>query len=347
MLWKLNRGDIESSRHVPITNLAHFRLKEEDLEKFLKSRLGEVISEEHLMLIARERKGQEEADLLALDKDGRLYIFELKRWESKSENVLQVLRYGQKFGRYTYTELEYFARQRGELNEDLSLAEWHAQEFNIDRLEEQDFNRDQVFVLITDGTDEDTISAVDYWSSRGLTVVCVPYRVYEIDGVPYMQLQPYNPTGAAVVEREPQYFLVNTNATHDPDAWEAMIGDGHKGKAAAYYDQKRRVCRIPEGATVFLYHVGGGVIAKGTATSGFQKTSFEGTDEAEFYIPLDFDWALREGEDQWRLQAPTARDVNQRLQTGHKFRPTVMSISRHMADAIDKLVEEKKGNDGR
>ena len=31
------------------------------------------------MLIGQERRGQEEADLLALDKEGHLFIFELKK----------------------------------------------------------------------------------------------------------------------------------------------------------------------------------------------------------------------------------------------------------------------------
>ena len=42
---------------------------------------------------------------MALDKNGELYIFELKRWGSNQENILQVLRYGQIFGKSNYVEL--------------------------------------------------------------------------------------------------------------------------------------------------------------------------------------------------------------------------------------------------
>ena len=101
MLYKLNTDEIESSRRIDIRTPADFDLKEQDIENFLKSRLGEIVSEDQLMLIGQERKGQEEADLLALDKDGILYIFELKRWQSDQENILQVMRYGQIFGRYS------------------------------------------------------------------------------------------------------------------------------------------------------------------------------------------------------------------------------------------------------
>ena len=337
MLWKLERDDIESSGHVRITDLASVGLTEKHLEDFLRHQLSEVVSDEHLMLLGQERAFQEEADLLALDQDGNLYIFELKRWESRPENLLQLLRYGQKFGRYTYSELEKLAQRSGDLGMHERLAEAHAREFEIAPLSEPSFNQDQVFVLITDGTDEDTISAVDYWSSKGLNVVCMPYRVYFIEGDPYLLLQPYNPTGAATVERERQFFVVNTNRRVD-GAWASMIGDCRHGKAAAYYDAKWGIRRIPKDSTVFLYHTGTGIIAKGEATSGFQTTRFEGIDEAEFYVPLRFKWALQQ--DRWE-QAPTAREVNLELGTGHRFRQTVMHVGEHMATAIDKIATEK------
>ena len=97
MLYKLNRDEIESSARIDVKTPADFDLKEKDIENFLRSRLDEVVSEDHLMLIGQERAMQEEADLLALDKDGKLYIFELKRWQSNQENILQVLRYGADF----------------------------------------------------------------------------------------------------------------------------------------------------------------------------------------------------------------------------------------------------------
>ena len=81
----------------------------------------------------------EEADLLALDKAGVLYIFELKRWESNQENILQVMRYGQIFGRYTYKHLENLVKRRGKL--DGCLKEKHKEYFDLDKeLSDLDFN---------------------------------------------------------------------------------------------------------------------------------------------------------------------------------------------------------------
>lgn len=76
MLYKLNKDAIELSVRMEIKTPSDFSLQEIDIENFLKSRLGEIVSEDQLMLIGQERRFQEEADLLALDKDGRLYIFE-------------------------------------------------------------------------------------------------------------------------------------------------------------------------------------------------------------------------------------------------------------------------------
>ena len=335
MLYKLDTENITNSRHAKIARLADFGLDEKDLENFLRSRLTEVISEEHLMLIGQERPFQEEADLLALGKDGELYIFELKRWRATSENLLQVLRYGQIFGRYTYEELENLARRHGNL--DGSLRRRHADLFGISPLEESDFNRDQVFVLITNGADEDTISAINYWSGRGLKVVCVPYGVYDIDDAPYLRLHPYNPAGEVVVERETNYFVVNTNRRYMPGVWRGMLGDRVTGKAAAYYDRKGAIRRIPEEAVVFLYHNRVGIIARGTSTSPFQSRCFNGDKDAEFYVPLRFKWALKRKK--WR-KAPTAGQISRRLGRRQIFMRTVFEISKEMADAIDQVAQE-------
>ena len=338
MLYKLDKDDIQRSARTEIASLADFGLTERDLEDFLSSRLTDVVFEDELMLIGQERPFQAEADLLALDKDGVLYIFELKRWESRQEDLLQVLRYGQKFGRYTYEDLESLARKRGTLNRGQNLSEAHRAFFTVS-LPETDFNRDQVFVLVTNGTDQETLSAASYWSSKGLNVVCMPYDVFKIDGEPYLQMRPYSPTGTVVVERNTGYYIVNTNASYMPNAWEEMIGDRETGKAAAYYDRKEAVCGIQRGDKVYLYHTGTGVIAKGEAMSGFQVGNGEHGEE-EYHVPLKFEWIY--GQDEWESKTPTAWEVNQRLGSGHRFRQTVFSIDQKMAVKIDEIAEEKR-----
>lgn len=334
-------------QRIEIANLSDFGVREKNLEDFLASHLGEVFSEEHLMLVAQERPFQAEADLLALDRDGVLYIFELKRWMSRQENILQVLRYGQRFGQYSYKELEGLALKRGLTGQ--SLREAHRAYFELDKpLLEREFNNDQVFVLVTNGTDDRSIDAVNYWSSKGIKIVCVPYSVYRIGGDgPYIHIHTYNPTGTVAAERESRYFVVNTNKTYMPYAWKDMLsvdsetGEAAElGKAAAYYSRKYPIGNIPKRSTVFLYHTGVGVIAKGTSTNHREKADFHGDQDEEYFVPLKFDWALRE--DQWNHLAPKAREINRRLDSGHRFRQTVFAIGQEMADAIEDIAKNKR-----
>ena len=341
MLYQLNRKNPEQSEKVAIRQPQHFDIHELQIENFVKSRLSEIVSEEHLMLIGQERQWQEEADLLAIDKAGVLYIFELKRWESRVENLLQVMRYGQIFGRYPYEGLQDLARRQKKLEGSLKLKEAHQKYFDLrEPIEESEFNLKQHFVLVTNGVDADTISAIDYWSRMGVRISCSPYRLYEIDGNPYIQFDTFNPAGDVVVETSTHYFIVNTNRMRMESAWKEMLGDKAEGKAAAYYDRKWAICSIEANSVVYLYHTGVGVIAKGKAKESFKKATYADDADEEFYVPLRFDWAI--DQDDWDRQAISAREINWRLKTGHRFRQTVFSISKDMAQAINELHAEKR-----
>ena len=339
MLYKLMPEDPDKSTKVEIRSPAHFGLREKDIENFLRSRLAEIVSEDHLMLIGQERSRQEEADLLALDKEGDLYIFELKRWESNSENILQVMRYGQIFGRYSYDELEALAKTQQKL--DGSLRQSHREHFDLEEaLKESQFNQDQVFVLFTNGVDSDTISAVDFWSRKGIRIECSPYRIYDVNDAPYIQYDTYNPDDEVIPESNTRYFVVNTNKTYMQDAWKDMLEDFKRGRASAYYTRKHSICNISKGSVVYLYHTQTGVIAKGVATSMYKQADYGGDINAEFYIPLDFCWALEENE--WGTKAVAAREINKKLNAGYRFRQTVFAITKCMSEAIDSIAKGKR-----
>ena len=249
------------------------------------------------------------------------------------------MKYGQIFGRYTYNELENLAIKR--LKFEGSLKEKHKDYFSlVETLEEAQFNQDQVFVLVTNGTDSDTISAVDFWSSKGINIKCSPYRIYDIDNMPYIQFDTYIPDGGVLPEENTKYFIVNTNRTYMESAWRDMLGDYRNGKASAYYDRKHSISNISEGSIVYLYHTQTGVIAKGITTAEHQETSYDGDENEEFYVPLDLCWAL--AEDRWCEEAVTAREINRNLNTSHRFRKTVFMISKRMAEEIDSIFVEMK-----
>jgi hypothetical protein len=73
--------------------LKDFGLDERAFQEILYNSLDKLIPDDEFILLMQSRRWQEEPDLMAIDKEGRLFIFELKAWESHSENILQVLRY--------------------------------------------------------------------------------------------------------------------------------------------------------------------------------------------------------------------------------------------------------------
>ena len=70
-------------------SLKSFGLDERAFQDILYRSLDKLIPDDELLLLMQSRQWQEEPDLMAIDKDGKLYIFELKTWESRSENILQ------------------------------------------------------------------------------------------------------------------------------------------------------------------------------------------------------------------------------------------------------------------
>lgn len=143
----------------------------------------------------------------------------------------------------------------------------------------------------------------------------------------------FNPEQDVLIEVESGFFIVNTNSSYMDDAWRNMLSES---KAAAYYDRKYAVSGISRGSTVFLYHTRVGIIAKGRATSSFKKTSCGGDADEEYYVPLQLAWALDDPAD-WPSRAVHPSEINERLNSGYRFRQTAFSVSEEVARAIDEI----------
>jgi hypothetical protein len=72
-------------------HLPSFGFDERALQDILFKSLDRLFPDDELILLMQSRHWQEEPDLMAIDRNGDLYIFELKAWESQSSNLLQVL----------------------------------------------------------------------------------------------------------------------------------------------------------------------------------------------------------------------------------------------------------------
>lgn len=335
MLYELKIDAPHASPRMPLKAADKLKVSEKHIEEFLSGHLNEVIPQDQLMLIGQERKGKEEADLFALDKNGVLYIFELKRWESNKENLLQVMRYGQIFGRFDYERLEDLAKRHNKLEGDLDKA--HQSYFDLEKpMAHEQFNHDQVFVVVTNGMDHDTLEAITYWSKKGLKVHSITFRLYEIDKKPFIFFDVYNPEQEVIIEANPGLYIVNTNATFMPEAWREMLSTP---KAAAYYDAKLAIANIPVNSTVYLYHTKVGIIAKGKTTAGHSFKDIGADKNEECYVPLKFEWKLDDKED-WD-EAISASEINTELKSGYRFRQPVFNITDEMATAIEYIRKER------
>jgi hypothetical protein len=165
----LLKVDLDSrlATRVPGQRLNTFGLDERGLQDILFRSLDRLLPDDELMLVAQSRHWQEEPDLMALDKEGNLYIFELKAWESRSENLLQALRYGQIYSIYGYEDLNRLHGKFDRSGHDLASA--HKARFDVE-LEHDNFNRRQIFVVMTNGLDYRTREAIKYWRDQKLDV---------------------------------------------------------------------------------------------------------------------------------------------------------------------------------
>lgn len=328
MLFYLNDSNKKLLETVKRSNLALINWTEKDLEDLIANNISKIISEDTLMTIFQERRGKEEPDILAIDKTGTLYIFELKRWKSDKENLLQALRYGQIFGQYDYHLLdELYKKSKGNVTE---LIEDHKNYFNLgpnEEIRKEDFNRKQHFLIITDGTDIDTRQAINYWRKTGLLIDAIIYRVYEtLPGEKIIEFNTYSPE-EDVIEFEEGCYILNTNIKNSHQDDDDMIKNS---KAAAYYDPwKHKINKIQKGDKVFLYRSGTGIVAMGRGCGVITKKNYHDLPteaNEEYYTTLD-DFKI--------LKKPLAAgDLKQITGVDYRFMSTMFGIGKENGDKV-------------
>lgn len=278
MLLRIN-VDSKFAEKVQTKRLSTFGFKEEDLQKILFRSLDRLFPEDELILIMQSTKWREEPDLMAVDKDGNLYIFELKAWESHSENLLQVLRYGQIFGRYQYEDLnKIYIRNQSNAGNSQSLKETHKKRFGMN-IEEKDFNRKQVFVLMTNGLDYQTREAIQYWR-KYLDIRPWVYRVYKESNQNFLlEISAFRAEDNPYEDIAEGYYILNTNLQDGSDTTDHddML---ENAKAAAYYTPwKYKIESLKKGDYVFLYQSRTGIVAFGRADGNLQKKPYHGSSD--------------------------------------------------------------------
>lgn len=281
MLFKVEDQALTS---VGAQTLFEIGLKEKDLEKLLFDNIQNVIRQTELFAFTHSRNWQEEPDILALDKGGNLYIFELKAWESRKDNLLQVMRYAQMFSEYNYERLNRLRQSVHKKNSDLQIE--HQNYFDLeDPVEKDSFNKQQKLVVMTNGLDSETRQAVKYWKDQGVKIYPWIYRAYKINDQKFLAFEAFGTNDDPFEDLPASYHIVNTCAKDGLEPHDHMIA---KHRASAFYHPwKDKIKNIKKSDTVFLYKSGEGIIAYGIAKDGYKSSDWQGNADEEYYVELD------------------------------------------------------------
>lgn len=283
MLFGIKRiGEQLSLSKISASTLMEMGLNEKDLETLLFENIHDVIRSSDLLAIAHSRNWQEEPDILALDSEGKLYIFELKAWESHQENLLQVMRYTQKFSSFEYESFNRLWKKFGKGE----LLQAHQDYFGLENcIEVEKINARQVLIVMTNGIDTNTRVAVKYWHSQGLDIRPWIYRVYSIDDENFISFDAFSSSDDPYEDAISSYHIVNTSIRHGQYLHDNMI---QNKRASAYNNPwKFSIMNISKSDFVFLYQNAVGILAFGKAQDSYRVSDWDGEEDEEYYVNLD------------------------------------------------------------
>ena len=279
MLYKYENNTLEKLGYYSYSD---FKGKEKDLENLLAENLNDLYMEDaQLMPIFQERQRQEEPDLLAVDKNGNLVVFELKRGEVKGDTTIQVMRYTQNYGQKSYFELNKIYKKYNLTGLELKNAQKGA--FGLDKaLDESEFNKKQKMVIVGNSLDISLIDAVEYWKSKKIDIDFLPYRFYKINDEIYFEFfaKPYD-YHLNVFDKKGIMF--DTCRSYDENAVKDMFKDK---KISAYNSASKFIKSFNKGDYVFYYHKGWGVIGAGIIKSS-QPKEILSNEEIELYHTVE------------------------------------------------------------
>jgi hypothetical protein len=273
------------------------------------------------MVIGQSSPYQPEVDLLALDSAGDLWFFELKAVRSSSEHLLQVLRYSQSYSGLSIDGLsDIYEKFTGDTARSLAVAFCDYFGYSSPSSIQEWGNRigkNHHLVVVADGADDETISAVNHWQRHGLDITIWSYRIFASAVMTdfYLELPDFHHRGRRISHSVPGIFLVNTNRRFDSDSEEYMMAHG---VALAKVERwMRKINRIVAGSRVLLYGNQSGILAAGVATPERRDGELDG-------IPMRY-VKLRDFK---RLASPIhAREIKEIGGKDFVFRHTVLEIT--------------------
>lgn len=264
MLFRLTE-DFASLSPVEFLDFGSDDKLEKDLENLIADHLfGTLYDGMPLLPFHQERPRQSEADIYAIDKNGDIVIFELKRGVAGPRALEQLLRYAEQAGRWSYLDIErkYQNYPRKEI-ENMELQEAHKYAFHLEMaVSKSRFNGSQHMVVVGSAADRDLIQSVDFWRQKGLSIDFLPYRLYRLGEELLFEFfaKPYdvhiNPATTKGV-----LFDTNRSYDKDPERVASLAAMIDKRRISAYGSRKDAVRSLSKGDIVFYSHKGVGVVA--------------------------------------------------------------------------------------
>ena len=271
MIFEIQRNGKAAPKPIKTSSLTDEGWNEKDLENYLRENLPKLISDD-LMVIGQSRPYQPEADLLALDRHGDLWIFELKKVATSSDNLLQVMRYSQNGVNLSVDDLsDIYLAYKGHTSD--SLVVDFCKHFGfVSPAAPQHWGdmlaKNHHLVVIADGTDEEAVHAVGHWQNSGLDIQLWPYRIHAGNKNAFrFELPDLFIKGRQISRGEPGIFLVNTARRREStSALEEYMLQCECALATAE-PWLFTINRMLTGSRVLLYANRVGVIAVGVATA--------------------------------------------------------------------------------
>lgn len=264
MLYKMNKDNMSLDK-LNFYSLQDLGKLEKDLENIMVQNIKELfLDNTQIMTVFQETAWQEEPDICALDKDGNLILFELKRHNVNASTTMQILRYVEIFGQKTYKELNKYYQKFMKINSD--LAEDHKIAFELkNKLKPSEFNQNQKLIIVGNSMDLKLIESIDFWSSQGIDIEFIPYRIYKIEEEYYFEFFS-KPHDFHLNPRERKAVLFDTNKSYD-ESEDGLFSMLSEGKISSYGNAKRFVNYLNKDDIVLYYRKGYGVIGAGIVTS--------------------------------------------------------------------------------
>lgn len=264
MLYKMNK-DNKSLDKLDFYSFENLDKLEKDLENIMIENIKELfLDNTQILAIFQESRWQEEPDICAIDKDGNLILFELKRHNVNAKTTMQILRYAEIFGQKTYKELNNYFKKFSKNNFD--LAEEHKSAFDLENeLKHSEFNKKQKLVIVGNSMDLKLIESIDFWKAQGIDIEFIPYRIYKIEEEYYFEFFS-KPHDFHLNPRERKAVLFDTNKSYDENE-EGLFDMLSEGKISSYGSAKRFVNYLNRNDIVLYYRKGYGVIGAGIVTS--------------------------------------------------------------------------------